>query len=91
MLPQSAAPATAAAPYGGQAPKASSSPLDSVGGLVPMKLPLSGLDGSLPLGGHGAFGGGLLGGLPLAGGAQGGLLGGLPLDSLTGGLGHLAG
>ena len=91
-------PSASAAPYAASPPKAASGPLDSVGGLagvMPMKLPLAGLDGSLPLGGghsgFGGFGGGLLGGLPLAGGGQGGLLGGLPLDSLTGSLGHLAG
>ena len=92
-MPAPAMPPAQMYPYAA-APKAAAGPLGSVGGLTD-KLPLAGLGDSLPLGGggHGAFGGGLLGGLPLAGAASqnGGLLGGLPLESLTGSLGHLAG
>ena len=89
VVPQSAASMPQSAAKTG-----ASSPLDGVTGLtdmLPMKLPLGGLEKSLPIGG---LKGGLpvLGSLPLTGSLPGlgggGLLGGLPLG---GGLGHLAG
>ncbi|OLE25979.1 MAG: hypothetical protein AUG49_09345 [Catenulispora sp. 13_1_20CM_3_70_7] len=83
------------------APAKAGGPLGGVTGALPMQLPLSGLEQSVPLGGQltgpGGKGlpvvGGLAGGLPLlgSGAGSGSPLDGLPLAGLTGGLGHLAG